>query len=88
MLNSEFNFVSTKEIAEIIRCHPKSVDLFRSQQKWIEGIHYVRYGRRILYNVELIKDLIQCGGNVESADHLNAIAYYNDSRLGNKRRKK
>lgn len=86
----EFDFITKHEAAALLRCHPKTVEIYRKEQQWIEGIHFVYFGGKILYNRQLLLNLIQCGGEVMSMEHQNAIAFYLANRLDNQpaRRKK
>lgn len=81
---TEFEFVTSHEIAGLLRCHPKTVDVWRREKGWIDGVHFTFYGRKYLYNRQLLLNLIQCGGDVESEEHQKAIAYYLNSQLHNR----
>lgn len=79
----EFDFVTKDDIALMLKCHPNTVLLYKKNQGWIEGIHYVNFDKRKLYNRQLILNLVQCGGVVESEEHQRAIAVYLANRLDN-----
>jgi len=79
----EFDFVDKAEAARIFSCHPKTVEKYRKEQAWIEKIHFVAFGGKILYNRQLLLNLVQCGGEVMSEEHQRAIAFYLANRLDN-----
>lgn len=79
----EFEFVTRDEIAELLRCHPRTVDVWRKEQGWLDGVHFSFYGK-YLYNRQLLLNLVQCGGDVDSEEHQRAIAYYLSNQLHNK----
>lgn len=79
----EFDFITKHEAAALLRCHPSTVGVHRKTQGWIEGIHFVYFGKKILYNRQLLLNLVQCNGEVMSVEHQNAIAVYLANRLDN-----
>lgn len=79
----EFDFVKIEDAAKIMCCHPETINSSRKNKGWLEGIHYVRLGKKILYNRQLLLNLVQCGGEVMSVEHQNAIAVYLANRLDN-----
>lgn len=68
------DFVSTDEVLGILGCTRQT--LARYRQNWIEGVHFVKHKKRLLYNRALIVNLSHCGGDVSSREHQRAIAAY------------
>ena len=81
---TEFVFVRRDEIAQLLRVHPKTINVWRRERGWIEGVHFTSLYGKFAYNRELLLNLIQCGGEVDSEEHQKAIAYYLSSQLHNR----
>ncbi|NER22874.1 MAG: helix-turn-helix domain-containing protein [Symploca sp. SIO1C2] len=77
----EFDFVDTKEAAELLKCHRNTIN--KQRQQWVKGIHFVSFGGRYFYNRLLLLNLVQCSGEVNSEEHQRAIAFYLANRLDN-----
>jgi len=70
-----FRFANKHEIAELTGLSHETLKRYRLDQKWIEGIHWVRLNpRTVRYNVRLILDWMQNAHNPKS--HIRAIETY------------
>ncbi len=74
------NFCNGTEACKILNCSDRTLIRYRNQAKLIEGIHWGRNpGGRVLYNSELLLNLVICGGDANHPDHQKVITKYLES---------
>lgn len=68
------NFCDAIEAGKILNCCNRTLIRYRQQNKLLEGIHWGRNpSGKVLYDSELLEQLITCGGNVHHPDHQKFI---------------
>ncbi|MCC3459764.1 MAG: hypothetical protein JGK33_08840 [Microcoleus sp. PH2017_11_PCY_U_A] len=83
------NFCDSKTAEEILNCSKRTLIRYRQQQRLLEGIHWGRNpSGKVVYNADLIKNLVMCGGSIEHPDHEKFIQQYLDSLPENQPRQK
>ncbi len=81
------HFVSKREATAHLRISNSTLKRYRTNGKWIEGVHWVRLNSRcVRYNLELIQDWAHnCHDPIA---HQRAIQVYQASLLSNQRLKR
>ena len=68
------NFCDATAARKILNCSDRTLLRYRQQDKLLEGIHWGRNpGGKVLYNSELLSQLVTCGGNINHPDHQRFI---------------
>lgn len=68
------NFCDATAAKQILNCSDRTLLRYRQQDKLLEGIHWGRNpGGKVLYNPELLSQLVTCGGNINHPDHQRFI---------------
>jgi hypothetical protein len=69
------DFVSTSSLKQIIGVGKSTLYELRLHKKLLEGVHYIRVpgGRKLLWNLELVRDYFVTGGG---NTHQRAIESY------------
>lgn len=77
-------FCDAIEAGKILCCSDRTLLRYRQQNKLLEGIHWGRNpGGKVLYNSELLSQLVTCGGDISHPDHQKFIERYLSSRPEN-----
>jgi MarR-like DNA-binding transcriptional regulator SgrR of sgrS sRNA len=69
-----YRFLTKAETAEIFRCSTRTIDRWRKE--WIEGIHWIRVNKRVLFNERLMQTLLQCALDIQHPNHIREIEIY------------
>lgn len=78
------NFCDATAARKILNCSDRTLLRYRQQDKLLEGIHWGRNpGGKVLYNSELLSQLVTCGGNINHPDHQRFIQRYLSDRPEN-----
>ncbi|MBD2066171.1 hypothetical protein H6F93_01280 [Leptolyngbya sp. FACHB-671] len=80
----EADFVNKYQAAPLLDVHPKTLDTYRKE--WIEGIHWIKVGGKVLYNQQLLKDWRI--NRHDARAHQRAIEYWASQQPGNKSRRR
>ncbi|MCU0546822.1 MAG: hypothetical protein MUE44_32435 [Oscillatoriaceae cyanobacterium Prado104] len=68
------NFIDAIGACKILNCSSRSLLRYRQQGKLLEGIHWGRNpSSKVLYDRELLENLVVCGGDVNHPDHQKFI---------------
>ena len=63
---------NTQEAAELLGCHPGSLNRYRRSGEWLEGAHFWKRNSRVIrYNLTLIRDWDM--NRSDPAKHLLAV---------------
>ena len=82
------NFCDSQTAEQIMNCCKRTLMRYRQQQRLLEGIHWGRNpSGKVVYNADLIRNLVMCGGNIDHPDHEKFIQMYLDSLPENQTRK-
>lgn len=82
----EFRFVDKHEALKILPLSESSLYRLRKDGELIEGIHWQRLGKKVVYNAILIQDYV---ANKHDPDaHIAAIEEYQRSLLSNQPKKR
>ncbi|MBW4422748.1 MAG: hypothetical protein KME13_26815 [Myxacorys californica WJT36-NPBG1] len=85
----QYEWIDKHKAGEIVNAHADTLKRWRSNPHigWIEGIHYQKVGRQILYNEQLLRDWMAHRHDTDG--HLAAIEGYQRTLTRNqpKRRK-
>ncbi len=74
------NFCDATMAQQILRCSGRTLLRYRQQNKLLSGIHWGRNpSGKVLYNQELLNNLIACGGDISHPDHQKFIQKYLES---------
>ncbi len=80
------DFVGTTQLKQAVSVGKNTLIRLREEQQLLEGIHFVRIpgGRKLLWNLELVKDFLMTGGGIS---HQQAIEAYLHSLPSNQPKK-
>lgn len=76
-----FPFVSQGEITGLSGLSLSTLKRYRRENRLIEGVHWVRVGRQVRFNLELFQDWL--ANQSDKQAHLRAIEAYQASLLSN-----
>ncbi|HIK29900.1 MAG TPA: helix-turn-helix domain-containing protein [Oscillatoriales cyanobacterium M59_W2019_021] len=69
-----YRFITKQETADIFRCSTRTLDRWRKD--WIEGIHWIRLNKRVLFNQPLMENLLQCALDTHHPLHIREVDIY------------
>lgn len=78
------DFVNKYQAAALLDVHPKTLDAYRKE--WIEGVHWVKGGGKVLYNRQILKDWLINRNDARA--HQRAIEYWASQQPSNKSRRR
>jgi hypothetical protein len=74
------NFCDATTAQKILGCSARTLLRYRQQNKLLSGIHWGRNpSGKVLYNQDLLNNLIVCGGDTNHPDHQKFIQKYLNS---------
>ncbi len=83
------NFCDSQTAEQIMNCCKRTLIRYRQQQRLLEGIHWGRNpSGKVVYNADLIRNLVMCGGSIDHPDHCKNIQQYLNYLPENRQNKK
>ncbi len=70
----EINYIDVRKACYILGCSDRTLLRYRQQNKLLQGIHWGRNpSGKVLYNQQLLENLVICGGEIAHPDHQKLI---------------
>lgn len=74
------DFCDSQTAEQIMNCCKRTLIRYRQQQRLLQGIHWGRNpSGKVVYNVDLIRNLVMCGGSIDHPEHQKFIQQYLES---------